>query len=128
VFDFGLDSHAYLSQEFGGVGYYSLRAQVPSPYVNILCTNVNRADLQGLIYEAQVNGQLKSSDLYGNKSQLFVNAFDWYKYASVKSPLDSIFNWDDENKRPSKWLLYSYENQLFNKTQCSIDTRLNHKQ
>lgn len=94
-------------QEFrSDIGRYKLRAQIPSPYVNVLCTNVKQADLEGLIYEVQVNGQLDpSNDLHTEptKPQYFVNAFDWDKFASVKTPVDSIFNWNNQNKRPSRF-------------------------
>jgi hypothetical protein len=92
-------------QEFdGGVGRYKLRAQIPSPYINVLCANVKQADLKGLIYEDQVNGQLNQSrDLNPSLPQYFVTAFDWDKFASVKTPVDSIFNWNNQNKRPSRF-------------------------
>lgn len=34
----------------------------------------------------------------------FVNAFDWDKFASVKTPLDGIFDWSENKTRPSKIL------------------------
>jgi hypothetical protein len=47
-----------------------------------------------------VTADLKSegSDTY------FVNAFDWDKFASVKTPLDDIFDWSENKTRPSKIL------------------------
>jgi hypothetical protein len=95
-------------QEFrDGVGRYKLRAQIPSPYVRVLCTNVKQADLEGLVYEDQVNKQLDpSNDLGGEATdpRYFVNAFNWDKFASVKTPVDNIFNWNNQNKRPSRFL------------------------
>lgn len=96
-------------QEFkDGVGWYNLRAQIPSPYVNVLCANVKQADLKGLVYEDQVKGQLDSSDGDApaglSNDPRFVVEFNWDDYNTVKSPVDSIFNWNDRNKRPSKYI------------------------
>jgi hypothetical protein len=46
-----------------------------------------------------------SRDLDNNatNSQYFVTAFDWDKYASLETPVDSIFNWNKQNKRPSRF-------------------------
>lgn len=90
----------------GGVGRYRIRAQVPSPYLNIVCTNVKRSDLQGLVHEDQVRGQLNNSDLLiPDKDPQFVVDFDWEKYTTIKSPLDNIFDWNNgRNKRPGECL------------------------
>lgn len=41
----------------------------------------------------------------------FVFAFNWDDYDTVKSPVDSIFNWNDRNKRPSMYsAIYSDSN------------------
>jgi hypothetical protein len=79
---------------------------VPSPYINVLCTNVKQADINELVYEYQVNGKLnQTSDLEsgGADPKFFVNAFDWGRFASVKTPVDEIFNWNNDNKRPSRF-------------------------
>jgi hypothetical protein len=90
-----------------GLGRYKLQAQVPSPYINVLCANVKRADLNGLVYEDQVNGKLNSSSDFdataGSADPSFVVKFNWTNYDTVKSPVDSIFGWNDQNKRPSKF-------------------------
>ncbi|KAE9980742.1 hypothetical protein EG328_012087 [Venturia inaequalis] len=91
----------------GGVGRYQIRAQIPSPYLNIICTNAKRSDLEGLVHEDQIEGQLNNSDLLiPDKDPQFVIDFDWEKYTTVKSPLDNIFNWNNSNnKRP---IFYRY--------------------
>jgi hypothetical protein len=91
--------------------------------VNVLCANVDRADLKGLIYEDQVNGALNSSsDLNTNWADphYFVNAFDWDEYASVKTQVDSIFNWNDVNKRPSRCSYYPFKVSSAKQLKCFI--------
>ncbi|TLD35931.1 Protoheme IX farnesyltransferase [Venturia nashicola] len=88
----------------GGVGRYQIRAQIPSPYLNVICTNVKRSDLEGLVYEDQVKGQLNNSHLLiPDKNPQFVISFNWEKYTKIKCPLDNIFNWNNNNnnKRPA---------------------------
>jgi hypothetical protein len=95
-------------QEFqDGLGRYILQAQVPSPYINVLCANVKRADLDGLVFEDQMNGLLNYKNdtdaPMGSKDPNFVVKFNWTNYATIKTPVDSIFGWNDQNKRPSKF-------------------------
>ncbi|QDS69120.1 hypothetical protein FKW77_010323 [Venturia effusa] len=92
----------------GGVGRYKLRAQVPSPYINIICTNIKRSDLQGLVYEDQVNGDLPSDALSIPLNQTdyqYIIDFDYSQYASVKTRVDEIFHWTESDHRP---IFYRY--------------------
>ncbi|TID23118.1 Protoheme IX farnesyltransferase [Venturia nashicola] len=110
----------------GGVGRYQIRAQIPSPYLNVICTNVKRSDLEGLVYEDQVKGQLNNSHpLISDKDPQFVISFNWEKYTKIKSPLDNIFNWNNNNnnnnnKRPD----LGKENSTQEYTLCSIQAGL----
>jgi hypothetical protein len=51
-----------------------------------------------------VNGQLESlKDLNIADPRYFINAFHWDKFALMKTPVDNIFNWNNQNKRPSRF-------------------------
>ncbi|OCK94764.1 uncharacterized protein K441DRAFT_677298 [Cenococcum geophilum 1.58] len=93
----------------GGVGRYKLQASVPSPFLNVLCASADRDEIGGLVYQYQVlqnKGSMNvTADLKSEGSDTyFVNAFDWDKFASVKTPLDGIFDWSENKTRPNTHL------------------------
>ena len=85
------------------MGRYTIRASVPSPYIDVLCANVTRIDISALVYEGQQGVQLNStSDL----DTAWLGKFDWDAFASVKTPLDLIFYWNERRRPPGKSIIY----------------------
>ena len=85
-------------EDLAGVGEYSVRASIVSPTVNVLCVNLNSADLAPLIYvtwpnakkinSTSVPGQEMAADGYDNDIQLETGQS--YLNSTV---VDDIFQW-----------------------------------
>jgi hypothetical protein len=84
------------------MGVYNLRASVPSPYLNVICANVQKDEIKGLVYEAQPNVTLNAT---ADLPTLFTTLFNWTSFSTVKTPVDDIFSWDSQHPPP---IFYKY--------------------
>lgn len=78
------------------MGEYSIRASVPSPYVNVLCVNVSADELRPILYEkwsAAISKPLNSSEWPNNHN--FTEA-----PRKLNNALDDIFGFSDVRPPP----------------------------
>lgn len=76
-------------EELNSEGTYSLRASVPSPVLNVLCTNMNEEELKPIIYQTwndDVVNQTTWSDLMD------------FATTTNKTKVDDLFGWNDKDR------------------------------
>ncbi|CAG9951729.1 unnamed protein product [Clonostachys rosea f. rosea IK726] len=98
--------------DLGGVGSYSIRAGVVSPTVNVMCVNMNKEELEPLIYTAWPDARTNST---GVGDQL-IGAVDWTNdFPNIdddkdflnRTKVDDIFRWGPKyQRRPPYFQLY----------------------
>lgn len=99
IFQAARDRRSNLMQpeELDGIGAYSIRGALPSPYVNVLCANMNATELVPLIYANQSNVTLNfTRDL----PTQFTYDFNYSGFANLKTPVDDVFEFDAKNRPP----------------------------
>lgn len=76
-------------EELNSEGTYSLRASVPSPVMNVLCANLNREELEPIVYDAWPN----------NETVTGLNWADLRANATTKNTtvVDDLFGWTKED-------------------------------
>jgi hypothetical protein len=80
------------------VGTYNIRAALPSPYINVLCANVQKQEISALVYETALNRTLNATaDLYQAN---YTYQFDWTNSSAFKTPVDNLFGWGPNNPAP----------------------------
>lgn len=84
------------------MGLYSLRASVPSPYLNTLCANVAADDIKDLVYSSVTN---KTLNITADLPTGYTFDFDWAAFETLKTPLDDVFGWSPTNRPP---IFYKY--------------------
>jgi hypothetical protein len=84
------------------LGVYQIKAAVPSPYINVLCANVDADEIAPLVYEAAVNSTLVPSDL----TIKWMDKFNWTALDATTTPVDDLFGWTQDNiqNRPGRSL------------------------
>ncbi|KAI4702408.1 hypothetical protein J4E81_002771 [Alternaria sp. BMP 2799] len=75
-------------EELNSEGTYSLRASVPSPVLNVLCVNMNRTELEPIVYDAW-NDEVVDLLSWGNVPGIRDNAT-----TTNQTVVDDIFGWD----------------------------------
>jgi hypothetical protein len=100
-------------EELDGMGIYNIQAAIPSPYINVLCANVNKDDLAPIVYAAMPNVTLNATaDLPTN----FLSNVSWSNFSHVRTAMDDVFEWDD-NWRPPVFYKYPMKfNTILNQT------------
>ena len=102
-------------EQLDNVGMYNIEAALPSPYVNVLCANVNRDELAPIVYEGFPNATLPlnyTADL----PTAFTSNIDWANFTNVTTAMDDVFEWDHTWRPP---VFYKYPvnfNTLLNQT------------
>jgi len=76
-------------EELNSEGTYSLRASVPSPVLNVLCVNMNKTELEPIVYDAWPNDDEVDLLSWGNVPGIRDNAT-----TTNKTVVDDIFGWD----------------------------------
>ncbi|KAI4625842.1 hypothetical protein J4E80_002975 [Alternaria sp. BMP 0032] len=76
-------------EELNSEGTYSLRASVPSPVLNVLCVNMNKTELEPIVYAAWPNDDEVDLLSWGNVPGIRDNAT-----TTNKTVVDDIFGWD----------------------------------
>ena len=86
-------NHIPQPDELNGLGIYSIRASVPSPFVNVLCAmGMSKSELKPLIYESWDNAT--RFDASNWPAQLGETVYD-YPYLGG-TPFDDIFLWGEK--------------------------------
>ena len=84
-------------EDLDGVGIYNIRAAIPSPYINVLCANLNASELAPIVYAAQPNITLNyTQDLPGAS---WVTKFNRSSIANLTTLAD-VFSFDENNRVP----------------------------
>jgi hypothetical protein len=87
------ENHIPQPDELNGLGIYSIRASVPSPFVNVLCAmGMSKSQLKPLIYESWDNAT--AFDASNWPAQLGETIYD-YPYLGG-TPFDDIFLWGEK--------------------------------
>ncbi|KAH0366105.1 hypothetical protein KCU65_g5582, partial [Aureobasidium melanogenum] len=105
-------------EDLDGQANYSLKAQVHSPVVNVLCVNMNKDELAPIVYTEWSNNTLNTT-LWPTGSQLA-----WYQPGNQpngtylnKTVVDDLFGWGEK---------YKTSPPVFPKLPVAYDTVLNH--
>jgi hypothetical protein len=89
-------------QDLDGVGSYNIRAALPSPYINVLCANVEKAEIHDLVYESAINSTLNAT---ADLALGYTYLFNWTTFATLQTPLDDVFGWTPDIRPP---IFYKY--------------------
>ena len=84
---------------------------MPSPYVNVLCANLEQDDYKDFVYQTMPNVTLNvTADFGGLSTEWFTNGVDWDQFYShpiqnSSNTLDAVFGWTTPRQRPAfyKW-------------------------
>ncbi|KAF2806202.1 uncharacterized protein BDZ99DRAFT_448913 [Mytilinidion resinicola] len=99
--------------ELDGQGIYSIRASIPSPVLNVLCVNMNRTDLNPIVYETWPNAIKPVNGSWAT----IVNDTD--KQTNNRTVVDDLFGWNSSalNGHPPVFAKYPLEyNTIMNHT------------
>jgi hypothetical protein len=99
-------------EELSSEGMYSVRASVPSPVLNVLCVNMDRKELEPIVYDAWPNAE---NVTIGNWDTVRMNAT-----TTNKTVVDDIFGWSKKDKTGIDYP------PVFSKFPVSYNTILNH--
>ncbi|CAN9431250.1 unnamed protein product [Alternaria alternata] len=101
-------------EELNSEGTYSLRASVPSPVLNVLCVNMNKTELEPIVYDTWNN---ETVDLlsWGSLPGIRDNAT-----TTNRTVVDEIFGWDINDTTTLNWP------PVFAKYPISFNTIMNH--
>ncbi|KAF2689720.1 hypothetical protein K458DRAFT_413966 [Lentithecium fluviatile CBS 122367] len=99
-------------EELSSEGTYSIRASVPSPVLNVLCVNMNRTELEPIVYDSWSNNE---TVLISNWKELSNNAT-----TTNKTVVDDIFGW---TKQSDAGIDYP---PVFSKFPVEFNTVMNH--
>lgn len=101
-------------EELNSEGTYSLRASVPSPVLNVLCVNMNKTELEPIVYDTWNN---ETVDLlsWGSIPGIRDNAT-----TTNRTVVDEIFGWDINDTTTLNWP------PVFAKYPISFNTIMNH--
>jgi len=100
-------------EDLDGVGIYNIRAAIPSPYINVLCANMNGSELAPLIYANQSNVTLNyTQDLPTN----WLTNFNFTGFANLTTAVDDVFGFDENNRPPIFYKFPQPFNTILNNT------------
>lgn len=106
-------SNVMQPEELDGLGTYSIRGALPSPYINVLCVNMNATELVPLIYANQTNVTLNYTlDL----PTAFTDNFNYSGFANLKTAVDDVFGFDETYRPPIFYKLPLPFNTILNNT------------
>jgi hypothetical protein len=92
-------------EDLDGLGAYTIRGALPSPYINVLCVNAQRDNIEDLVFESVGNTTLNPLvDL----PWAYTNEFNWTAFSDIKTPLDDIFGWDAKNADLAPPIFYKF--------------------
>jgi hypothetical protein len=91
-------------KDLDGLGVYNIRAAIPSPYVHVICANMEKDELAPLVYET-ASPNITLNPLTDLPTQYTIN-FNWTNFANLKTPVDEVFEWNDNNPAPSKYTIF----------------------
>jgi hypothetical protein len=113
------------ADEFDARERYQLRAALPTTYVNVVCVNVNKTDLAGMVYEAHPGTTLNATrDLSESGTYWYMKSMDWDRFLQFNTSLDDIFGWDDDRrKRPAFYKFPVAFNTIVNTTRALYGIR-----
>jgi hypothetical protein len=101
--------------DLSGVGEYNIRAAVVSPAINVMCVNMNEAELEPLVYTTFPNainvdsmGVEKGNDNWINEIPL-ENDRDFLNRTAV----DDIFRWGSQYGRRPPYFQYVSTNPCY---------------
>ncbi|KAK4219288.1 hypothetical protein QBC37DRAFT_469498 [Rhypophila decipiens] len=105
--------------ELSGVGEFEIRARAVSPTVNVLCANMQRRELEPLVYSEWPNAKVNSTPVLGQK----IGWLGWQQDVPVvgehewlnRTVVDDIFRWGPQyGRRPPVFSMYPMEFNLIN--------------
>ncbi|KAK2615459.1 hypothetical protein N8I77_002210 [Diaporthe amygdali] len=108
--------------DLDGLGSYNISASVISPAVNVLCVNMNREELEPLVYTAWPNANVTKN---ANDPYQEIGSEKWEDDVPVSSEnewlnstvVDDIFRWGPQYKRrPPVFQLYPIDNNIITNT------------
>ncbi|KAK3076724.1 hypothetical protein LTS18_012230, partial [Coniosporium uncinatum] len=79
--------------ELSGLGNYAVRASVPSPVMHVLCANMDRSELEPLVWEAWQN---KSNPPEDSDFEIWQKSINWTVFNANpnKTVVDDLFGWN----------------------------------
>ncbi|ETS82222.1 hypothetical protein PFICI_07224 [Pestalotiopsis fici W106-1] len=114
--------------DLSGVGEYQIRASVASPSVNVLCANLNRTELEPLIYATWPDARTVGTEIPFQRT----GVADWMDDVPVASEdewlnstvVDDIFLWGEKyGRRPPVFPMYPIDyNMITNTSVISSDS------
>lgn len=121
VFKAARDAHNGILQpeQLGGQGYYSIRASVPNPVINVLCMQVDAETLEPMIYDMWPNATAYKKKTTGPEWQVLQGK--WHGPPN-KTNIDDFFGWN----RPSEPGEEVIVPPIFPRLPKSFNTILNH--
>jgi hypothetical protein len=119
VFSAARDSRNGILQpeELNSEGTYSLRASVPSPIMNVLCVNMNKTELEPIVYDTW-NNETVDLNTWGSTLGIRSNAT-----TTNKTVVDDVFGWNTTEDPTMGTLNYP---PVFGKYPIPFNTVLNH--
>lgn len=100
-------------EDLDGQGIYNIRAAIPSPYINVLCANMNGDELAPLIYANQSNVTLNfTQDLPTN----WISNFNFSNFENLTTQFDDVFGFDENERPPIFYKMPTPFNTILNNT------------